>query len=218
MFAVNHWDVVPDLLVISKSLSGGYIPVGAVITRRDIHKKVFDTMDRCFAHSNTFGQNDLAMAAGLAALQVIEQENLVQQSAVMGAYLAKGLQDLSLKYELMHEIRAKGLMIGIQFGKPTSLSLKTGWPYLLKTGLHKMNVDLFCQIITMPLLEKHHILTQVAGHGLDTVKILPPLVINRADADYFLEALDDVLKDAHKFPGSAWTTVKNLGVRTARTA
>ena len=218
MFAVNHWDVVPDMLVISKALSGGYIPVGAVIMRRDIHGKIFDSMDRCFAHSNTFGQNDLAMAAGLATLQVIEQENLVQQSALMGAYLEKGLRDLAEKYELIHDIRAKGLMIGIQFGKPASLSLKTGWPYLLKTGFHKMNADLFCQMITMPLLEKHHILTQVAGHGLDTVKILPPLVIDHSDADHFLEALDDVLKDAHKFPGSAWTTVKDLGLRTVRTA
>ncbi len=213
MFAVDHWNVVPDLLVISKSLSGGYIPVGAVITRRDIHGKVFDSMDRCFAHSNTFGQNDLAMAAGLAALHVIEQENLVQQSAVMGAYLEKGLQELAGRYELIHEIRAKGLMIGIQFGTPASLSLKTGWKLL-----HKMNVDLFCQMITMPLLEKHQILTQAAGHGSDTVKILPPLMIDQSDADYFLEAMDDVLKDAHKFPGSAWTTVKNLGVRTARTS
>ena len=213
MFAVDHWNVVPDLLIISKSLSGGYIPVGAIITRRNIHGKVFDSMDRCFAHSNTFGQNDMAMAAGLATLHVIEQENLIQQSAVMGAYLEKGLQELVQRYEMLVEIRAKGLMIGIQFGKPASLSLKTGWMLL-----HKMNVDLFCQMITMPLLEKHQILTQVAGHGMDTVKILPPLVIDQSDADHFLEALDGVLMDAHRFPGSAWTTVKNLGLRTARTA
>jgi len=213
MFAVDHWNVVPDLLVISKSLSGGFIPVGAVITRRDIHGKIFDSMDRCFAHSNTFGQNDLAMAAGFATLHVIEQENLLQQSSVMGAYLEKGLHELARRYELIHEIRAKGLMIGIQFGKPGSLSLKTGWKLL-----HKMNVDLFCQMITMPLLEKHRILTQVAGHGLDTVKILPPLMIEKSDADRFLEAMDDVLTDAHKFPGSAWTTIKNLGLRTAKTA
>ena len=213
MFAVEHWNVAPDLLVVSKSLSGGYIPVGAVITRRDIHAKVFDSMDRCFAHSNTFGQNDLAMAAGLATLQVIEQEDLVQRSAVMGAYLEKGLQEQARRYEMVREIRAKGLMIGIQFGKPASLSLKTGWNLL-----HKMNVDLFCQMITMPLLEKHQILTQVAGHGLDTVKILPPLTIDRSDVDHFLEALDNVLMDAHKFPGSAWQTIKDLGLRTARTA
>ncbi len=213
MFAVDHWNVVPDLLVISKSLSGGFVPVGAIITRRHIHGKIFDSMDRCFAHSNTFGQNDLAMAAGLATLHVIEQEKLVQKSAVMGAYLEKGLKELAERYELMHGVRAKGLMIGIQFGKPVSLSLKTGWNLL-----HKMNVDLFCQMITMPLLEDHHILTQVAGHGLDTVKILPPLVIDRAEADHFLEAMDGVLNHAHKFPGSAWSTVKNLGLRTAKTA
>jgi len=213
MFAMNHWDVVPDLLVVSKALSGGYIPVGAVITKREIHSRVFDNMDRCFAHSNTFGQNDLAMAAGLATIHVIEQENLIERSARMGEYLMNGLKDLADRYELLHEIRGKGLMIGIQFGTPESFTLKTGWKLL-----HKMNEELFCQMITIPLLEKHNILTQVAGHGLDTVKILPPLMIDNADADCFLEAMDKVLRDAHKFPGSAWTTVKNLGLRTAKTA
>ncbi len=213
MFALDHWDVVPDLLVVSKALSGGYIPLGAIITKREIHSKVFDSMDRCFAHSNTFGQNDLAMAAGLATLHVLEQENLIERSARMGKYLMNGLEELAGRYELLHEIRGKGLMIGIQFGAPESFTLKTGWKLL-----HKMNEELFCQMITIPLLEKHNILTQVAGHGLDTVKILPPLIIDNADADCFLEAMDKVLKDAHKFPGSAWTTVKNLGLRTAKTA
>jgi len=213
MFALNHWDVTPDILVVSKALSGGYIPLGAIITKRAIHSRVFDCMDRCFAHSNTFGQNNLAMAAGLATLDVIEQENLIDRSARLGNYLMKGLNDMAARYELLHQVRGKGLMIGIQFGPPRSLSLKTGWKLL-----HKMNEELFCQMITIPLLERHHILTQVAGHGLDTVKILPPLIIDTADADRFLNAMDDVLKDAHKFPGSAWTTVKNLGLRTAKTA
>lgn len=213
MFAINHWDVVPDLMVVSKALSGGYIPLGAIITRRAIHSKVFDCMDRCFAHSNTFGQNDLAMAAGLATLHVIEEEKLIERSARMGAYLMSGLNELAGRYELLHQIRGKGLMIGMQFGAPESLALRTGWKLL-----HKMNEELFCQMITIPLLEKHHVLTQVAGHGLDTVKILPPLVIDTADADRFLEAMDSVLKDAHKFPGSAWTTVTKLGLRTAKTA
>lgn len=212
MFAVNHWDVVPDILVVSKALSGGFIPVGAIITRRDIHSRIFDCMDRCFAHSNTFGQNDLAMAAGLTTLEVLAREGLVDRSARTGEYLMKGLRQLAQQYEMLHEIRGKGLMIGLQFGEPRSLSLRTGWKLL-----HKMNEDLFCQIITIPLMEKHHILTQVAGHGLDTVKILPPLIIETSHADRFLEAMDRVLKDAHRFPGSAWTTVKNLGIRSAKT-
>lgn len=213
MFAVEHWGIKPDILIISKALSGGYVPVGAIITTRDIHAKVFDTMERCVAHSNTFGQNELAMAAGLATLSILENENLIQQAEDVGQYLFTGLQDLANRYEMVYEIRGKGLMIGIQFGEPVSLSLKTGWKLL-----HKMNPDLFGQMITMPLLEKHNILTQVAGHGLDTVKILPPLVIDKSDADYFLAAMDAVLRDAHRFPGSAWTTTKNLALRTARSS
>ncbi len=213
MFAVDHWNVVPDIMAVSKALSGGFIPVGAVITRRSIHAKVFDSMERCFAHSNTFGRNDLAMAAGLATLHVFKEEDLVRRAAETGGYLIEELRKLAERYELLHEIRGKGLMIGLQFGEPASLTLKAGWKLL-----HKMNEDLFGQMITMPLLEKHNILTQVAGHGLDTVKILPPLVIDRQDADRFLEAMDAVLKEAHRFPGSAWTTTKNLAFRTAKSA
>jgi len=213
MFAVDHWGVKPDILVISKALSGGYIPVGAIITTREIHGKIFDSMERCFAHSNTFGQNDLAMAAGLATFEVLEEENLVENAAKMGARIAEGLQKLADKYEMLTEVRAKGLMIGMQFGEPKSMALKASWKLL-----HKMNDDLFCQMITMPLLEKHNILSQVAGHGLDTVKILPPLMINDEDVDKFLAAMDDVLKEAHKITGSAWKTVKDLGIRTAKTS
>lgn len=213
MFAVDHWGVKPDILVISKALSGGYIPVGAVITTREIHGKIFDSMERCFAHSNTFGQNDLAMAAGLATIEILEKENLVENAARMGARIEEGLQKLADKYEMLAEVRAKGLMVGMQFGEPKSMTLKASWKLL-----HKMNADLFCQMITMPLLEKHNILSQVAGHGLDTVKILPPLMINEEDVDKFLAAMDDVLKEAHKITGSAWKTVKDLGIRTAKTS
>jgi ornithine--oxo-acid transaminase len=213
MFAVEHWGVTPDIIAVSKALSGGFVPVGAVISRRSVHAKVFDSMDRCFAHSNTFGQNDLAMAAGLATLEVIQSEGLAENARKMGEAVMDGLESLRERYEMLTEIRGKGLMIGLQFGKPRSVGLKTGWKLL-----HSMNEDLFCQMITMPLLEQHDILTQVAGHGLDTVKILPPLVIGQPEVDRFLTAMEDVLKQAHRFPGSAWSTVKNLGLRTARTS
>jgi ornithine--oxo-acid transaminase len=88
----------------------------------------------------------------------------------------------------------------------------------LTLGALSVNADLFCQMITMPLMEQYNILTQVAGHGLDTVEILPPLVIERAEADYFLSSLDAVLAEAHRFPGAAWTTTINLALRTARSA
>ncbi len=213
MFAVDHWGVKPDILVISKALSGGYIPVGAIITTRAIHTKVFDSMERCFAHSNTFGQNDMAMAAGLATIEILENEKLSENAAKMGDRILAGMKKLAEKYEMLTEVRGKGLMIGMQFGEPKSLALKASWKLL-----HKMNDDLFCQMITMPLLAQHDILSQVAGHGLDTVKILPPLMINDEDVDKFLTAMDAVLKEAHKITGSGWKTVKDLGIRTARTS
>jgi len=213
MFAVNHWNIVPDLLVISKALSGGYIPVGAIVTKREIHARVFDSMDRCMAHSSTFGQNDLAMAAGLATLSVLEKEDLIRNAAAMGELLTTGLNELASRYEMFSEIRGKGLMIGLQFSKPTSWKLKAEWKLV-----HKMNADLFGQMITIPLLARHNILTQVAGHGLDTVKLLPPLVIGKDDVAQFLNALDSVLREAHRFPGSAWTMAKNLAIRTAKSA
>jgi ornithine--oxo-acid transaminase len=144
---------------------------------------------------------------------VLESENLVEQSARIGDYIMEGLREKAGRYEMLHEVRGKGLMIGMQFGEPRSLTLKTGWKLV-----HKMNPDLFGQMITMPLLEKHNILSQVAGHGLDTVKILPPLVIGREEADRFLDAMEAVLKDVHRFPGAAWTTTKKLAMRTLQSA
>jgi len=213
MFAMEHWGVAPDILAVSKALSGGFIPVGAVLTRREIHGRVFDSMERCFAHSNTFGQNDLAMAAGLATLQVLRAERLPERAAETGAYLLDELRGLARRYELLAEVRGLGLMIGLQFGEPRSRALKTAWRMI-----HKMNEDLFGQMITMPLFEKHRILTQVAGHGSDTVKILPPLIIGREEADRFLSAMEDVLKAVHRFPGAAWSTTTKLAYRTAKTA
>ena len=84
--------------------------------------------------------------------------------------------------------------------------------------MKKMSDDLFGQMITMPLLEKHNILSQVAGHGLDTVKILPPLIIGRKEADHFLQAMEAVLKDVHRFPGAAWSTTTKLAVRSLKSA
>ena len=72
--AVEHWGVEPDMVLIAKALSGGHVPVGAVLTRKRIYDKIFDRMDRAVVHGSTFAKNDLAMAAGLATLDVIESE------------------------------------------------------------------------------------------------------------------------------------------------
>ena len=206
MFACEHWDIEPDILVAAKALSGGYVPVGAVLSKRWIHKKVFSTLDRCLVHSSTFGQNDLAMAAGLATLHVLETERLVERAAKRGDQLMSSLTALVDRYELVKDVRGKGLMIGIQFGPPKSVRLKMGW-----TLLHKIDPNLFSQAILIPLLKDHHVLAQVAGHHMDVIKLLPPLVLDDADVEHVAAAIDHVVAACHRFPGPVWEVGKRLG-------
>ncbi len=199
IFAFEHWGLEPDLITIAKSLSGGYVPVGALLTRREIYQAVYNKMDRCVVHSSTFGKNDLAMAAGLATLSVLDEEKLVENSANVGNYLIEKLNTLKNKYEMLGEIRGKGLMIAIEFAAPKSFKLRMGWSLI-----HKASKGLFGQMIVVPLFTDHRILSQVPGHNMDVVKILPPLMISRKEADHFVNAMDQVLAACHKFPGSAW--------------
>jgi ornithine--oxo-acid transaminase len=203
--AVEHWGVEPDMVLIAKALSGGHVPVGAVLTRKRIYDKIFDRMDRAVVHGSTFAKNDLAMAAGLATLDVIESEGLISQSERLGDRLRLGLSDLIGRYEFLRAVRGKGLMIGIEFGPPTSLKLKASWNLL-----ESANKGLFCQLITIPLFAEHKILTQVAGHASHTIKLLCPLVITEADCDWIVSAFDNVIAATHRVPGAIWSLGKTL--------
>ena len=205
MFACEHSGIAPDILISAKALSGGYVPVGAVMSKRWIHDKVFSTLDRCVVHSSTFSENDLAMAAGLATLHVLQHEKLVENAASLGDMLAHGLREVGQKYEMFREVRGKGLMIGIEFCPPKSKTLKMGWNLL-----HKLNPSLFCQVMLIPLLNEHRILAQVAGHNIDVIKLMPALVITEEDVAHLVQAFDKVLAASHRFPGPVWELSKRF--------
>ncbi len=205
--AIEHeGDVDPDIVVLSKALSGGYVPVGAVLCKKWIHEKVFSSMQRSVVHSATFSQGSFAMAAGLAALDVIDRHGLIKQAEHFGNRLGEGLRAMIPRYEFLKEVRWRGLMVGIEFGSPKSLGLKAAW-----TLTHSLDKSLFPQAAIMPLLDKHHIITQVAGHHIDVIKLLPPMVMSEADAQWFLSAFEDVLAGMHKFPGPAWDVLADIG-------
>ncbi|MGE0431498.1 MAG: aspartate aminotransferase family protein [Planctomycetota bacterium] len=206
LFATQHVPgLEPDILLVSKSLSGGFVPVGAVLYRKEIYDRVFNTLDRSVVHSSTFGQGGLAMACGLASLHVIENEHLAENAADKGGKLLAGLQAMVGEYDLLKEVRGAGLMIAIEFGAPKSLSLRAGW-----SMMHAVDGSLFPQALIIPLLDNHHILTQVAGHHVDIIKLLPPLVISDEDVQHFLTCFEEVLKACHKFPGPIWEVAKKL--------
>ena len=181
------------------------MPIGAVLTRKKIFEKVFNRMDRAVVHGSTFSKNDLGMAAGIATLRVIENENLVDNAAQMGARLLSSFEEMRERFELVKEIRGKGLMIGVEFGAPRSLKLRAAWSFL-----ETVNAGLFCQLITIPLFKEHKVLSQVAGHGNHCVKLLPPLTITERDCDWITSAFDAVIADSHRVPGAVWTLGKTL--------
>ena len=120
-FTYQYFDgIEPDILCVAKALSGGFVPVGAIVTRPEIMKCVFDSMEHCVVHSNTYGQNDLAMAAALASLQVIEDDKLVENAAAMGDYAMTRLREIGTKCPFVSEVRGKGLMFAIDFARPKS--------------------------------------------------------------------------------------------------
>ena len=204
-FGFQHWNLEPDIITLAKSLSGGYVPCAAIVMRREIYQKTFSRLDRCVIHSSTFGRNNLAMACGLATLQVLEDEKLVENSERIGRLLLEKLNALKEHHSFIKEVRGKGLILAIEFHEPKELAARLGWKFL-----HAVEQELFSQMVVTSLLSRYRILSQVAAHGMDAIKILPPLTIGEKEVDLFVEALDCVLKDCRKFPGPIWDLGANF--------
>ena len=109
-FGIEHYNVVPDIITMAKCISSGYVPLGAV----GVRDKVKDAIDN-FMHLHTYGNHPVGCAAGLATMDVIEEDNLVEASAEMGAYLLQALQDRLSDYPSVGEIRGKGLWVSVDF-------------------------------------------------------------------------------------------------------
>ncbi len=210
-YAHEHWGLRPDIITVSKALSGGYVPVGAMLTSDKIYLSVYSSIDRALVHSTTFGRNQLAMVAGLATLAAFDDEDIIERARLTGETLLKGLQPLVDRYEMLHEVRGRGLMVGLVFGPPTSRGLRLRW-----NALERMRNALFSQMVVVPLFHRHRILTQVAADNMNVVKLLPPLVAGEEEVEYFIDALDDVLRDAHDGSGLFFEFGRTLARGTLR--
>jgi ornithine--oxo-acid transaminase len=205
-YAYQHEDgVEPDLVCVAKALSGGYVPVGATLGKDWIFKKVYSSMDRVLVHSASFGSNAQAMAAGLAVLSVMEDEKIVANARATGELLSSRLTALVDRYELLKEIRGRGLMIGIEFGRPSSVRLRARW-----TMLQAARKGLFAQMVVVPLLQRHRILTQVSGDHLEVIKLIPPLIVGEREVNRFVDAFTEVMDEAHSGSTLMWDFGKTL--------
>ncbi|GAB2597509.1 aspartate aminotransferase family protein [Streptomyces capparidis] len=205
-YAHQHEEgVEPDIVAVAKALSGGYVPVGAAVAKGWIFEKVYSSMDRVLVHSASFGSNAQAMAAGLATLAVMEDEGIVANARATGESLKKRLTALVDRYELLHEVRGRGLMIGIEFGRPASLKLRGRWAML-----QAARKGLFAQMVVVPLFQRHRILTQVSGDHMEVIKLIPPLIIGEPEVERFVGAFTDVMDDAHRGSGLMWDFGRTL--------
>ena len=205
--AGEHWDLQPDLICLSKALSGGLVPIGAVLVSRAAFDRVFDGMERAVRHGSTFGGNDLAAAAALATLRVLDEEGLIGRAQRLGALLLELTRPLVERYEVVADVRGLGLMWAIEFGPPAGAAASRLWE-----TVERRQAGLFSQLVTVPLFHEHRIFCQVAGHRMNVIKALPPLVIEEAEIRRFAAALEETVAKAERYPSA----LAKFGLRTTR--
>jgi ornithine--oxo-acid transaminase len=193
--ALEHWDLEPDMICISKALSGGLVPVGAVLVSRPAFDAVFDGMERAVRHGSTFGGNDLGAAAALATLRVLERERVIEHAERMGTLLLELTTPLMERYEIVRDVRGLGLMWAIELGPPAGAAGRSLW-----SAIDRAQPGLFAQLITVPLFHEHRILVQVAGHRMNVIKALPSLLINEQEVRRFADSLEHVIASAERMP------------------
>jgi len=209
--ACEHWELQPDLVCLAKALSGGFFPVGAVLASRAAFDGVFDGMERAVRHGSTFGGNDLAAAAALATLRVLDREQLVERSARMGSLLLELTAPLVERFEVVRAVRGLGLMWAIEFGAPAGRASRRLWE-----RVEARQPGLFAQLVIAPLFHKHRILCQVAGHRMNVIKALPALTVEESELRRFAAALEETIAAAERYPSALTRFGLRTGLRTAR--
>lgn len=208
--AAHQFGVEPDIAVLAKALSGGLVPVGAVLMSDEVCDSVYSSLPRAFVHTSTFSENSLAMRAGLATLDVLEREALGRRALQAGGYLREQLTAALQEFEMVRDIRGLGLLMGIEFQPPKQLRLRI--PYEAFGAIHG---GMFGQILVMRLFRDFGFLTQVCGNNFMVLKVAPPLVIERQQIDAFVAAVRSVVELANS-PGVFWSEALGLARRTFR--
>ena len=208
--AAHQFGVEPDIVVLAKALSGGLVPVGAVLMSDEVCDSVYSSLPRAFVHTSTFGENSLAMRAGLATLEVLEHEGLGKRAIESGKYLRDQLTAGLREFEMVREIRGMGLLMGIEFKAPKQLRLRI--PYEAFGAVHG---GMFGQILVMRLFRDFGFLTQVCGNNFTVLKVAPPLVVEEVQMDAFVAAVRSVMELANS-PGVFWSEALGLARRAFR--
>jgi putrescine aminotransferase len=197
MFACEEEGVEPDVILLAKGLSGGLVPISALITRKSLWQRAYGTLERYDLHCSTFGGGALACAAALATLEVIRRDGLVEAAAQQGEYLLQQILAATAGHPLIKEVRGRGLLLGIELDAPAG----------------KIGKDLAGQWLVVGLLERG-MLVQVCADAAGVVRVQPPLTVTREAIDRFAAALKDTLAE---HATGRWKSVTAAAARAVRT-
>jgi ornithine--oxo-acid transaminase len=190
--AAHRYRVQPDIVVLAKALSGGLMPVGAVLMSEAVSDSVFSSLGRAFVHASTFGENSLSMRAGLATLDVLQQERLGERAETLGNELRRRLSEALAPYEMVKAVRGAGMLSGIEFQSPQHMRLRLPFE-----AFRRIHPAMFGQILVMRLFRDKNMLTQICGNNYMVLKVAPPLVVTEGQIDEFVAAVRAVVDLAH---------------------
>ena len=222
-FAIEHENIIPDIMTISKSLGGGLVPIGACVTSKYLFKKAYGKSENYALHTSTFGGNNFAATAALQATKLLIDGKFAEKADSRGRYFKSKLMELQEKYSIIKEVRAIGLMIGIEFDMDYCGGLDEmksqiesylddefdDMKDLLSNDLYKTidrftnsitgDVEVYMQknftlMISSYLLKEFRILTFSTLNNPNVIRIQPPLVITDSEIDYFINGLECVIK------------------------
>jgi ornithine--oxo-acid transaminase len=205
--AAHQFDVRPDMVVLAKALSGGLIPVSAVLVTDKIYHAVYSSLKRAIVHTSTFSENSLSMRAGLATLDVLEGEDLGPRALRLGDIFRAKLRQELAGFDMVREVRGMGLLNGIEFVPPKKLAFRA-----MYEAFHQIHPAMFGQIVVMRMFREKRILTQICGNNFMVLKAAPPLTVTTEQLDEFVRAIREVVELAQTSP-AFWTEALGMARR-----
>jgi acetylornithine/succinyldiaminopimelate/putrescine aminotransferase len=210
LFAIERDGIEPDMITLAKSLGGGLMPLGAMITRRDLWLKAYGSYQSFALHSSTFSGGSLACAAGLATLRVLREGSVLSHAASRGIQLRDGLESIARAFPILRSVRGHGLMLGLEFHELSPAIVanfkgfsQSGENWWLVPGHDDLLRTIPALYVQSALLHDHAMYTQVTRSNPRVLRIQPPLIVSAAQVERFLGALRSTCAQWALLAGSA---------------
>lgn len=196
-FVTRDMGVRPHIMTISKTLSGGQAPVGAVLVNENIYDRVYSGFGTGLFYFSTFAENNLAMAAALATLETLEETDAPGEAKRKGDLLWAGLHRLQEKYDVIDRIVGKGLMVTVYFKNSATNPVLSAQ----QSAMQAADAGAFAAAVHVDLFKRQKIVAQLPGPGTNAIKVLPPVVSTDEDLEYFLGGFEDTLANFYGAQG-----------------